>query len=150
MCQPSLAWGRNHNLSWCLRPPQGKMEIKGENQGSSSGEGNTSGNPAHTAAPGSGDLDFGRCFFCQRCGEEGHHARKFSKALWCDICHKETHVTNRCVWPKKSKVIVPIVGMAPDGLGFYVSQFSKNSSKNPINHSWAWLGCLRGWCLWEI
>jgi hypothetical protein len=32
------------------------------------------------------DRDFGRRFFYQICGEEGHHARDCSKSLWCEIC----------------------------------------------------------------
>jgi hypothetical protein len=77
------------------------------------------------------DLDLGRRVFCQKCGDEGHHARECFKPLWCEICRKETHVTAKCVWPKQSKPTMPIVGMAADGLGFYASQFAKNVAKKP-------------------
>lgn len=61
--------------------------------------------------------------------DEGHHSRDCAKSLWCVICRKETHVTAKCVWPKRSKPIMPIVGMAADGLGFYASQYAKNLAK---------------------
>jgi hypothetical protein len=54
-----------------------------------------------------------------------------SMLLWCDICRKDTHVTARCVLPKQSKPNMPIVGMAADGLGFYLSHFAKPISKKP-------------------
>lgn len=43
---------------------------------------------------------------------------------------EETRVMAKCVWPKQSKLMMSIMGMAVDGLGFYVSQFSKNLAKN--------------------
>lgn len=42
---------------------------------------------------------------------------------------EETRVMAKCVWPKQSKLMMSIMGMAVDGLGFYVSQFSKNLEK---------------------
>jgi hypothetical protein len=34
---------------------------------------------------------------------------------------KDTHVTTKCVWPKQIKLVMPIVGMVADDLGFYIS-----------------------------
>jgi hypothetical protein len=68
---------------------------------------------------------------CQKCGVEGHHAKDCFRSLWCDICHKETHMTARCVLPKQNKPCMPIVGMAADGLGFYSSHFAKPLSRKP-------------------
>jgi hypothetical protein len=101
--------------------PKGKGDSKGDLSGSSFGDGLNPGNPNPLEAPGMGDLESGHRFFCYNCGKEGHHTRKCAKNLWCDICRKETHVTARCVWPKHSKPIMPIVDMAADGLGFYAS-----------------------------
>jgi hypothetical protein len=78
-------------------------------------------------------------FFCQKCGAEGHHARDCFKSLWCDICHKETHMTARCVLPKQNKPCMPIVGMAVDDLGFYSSHFAKHLSRNLKGVSSVWL-----------
>jgi hypothetical protein len=129
--QNSPPWGRHRNLSWRLRPPHVKTEIKNDSQISSSGEGADLGNKNPTTHPAAMDLDLGRRLFCQKCGDEGHHARDCFKPLCCEICRKETHVTAKCVWPKQSKPTMPIVGMAADGLGFYASQFAKNAAKKP-------------------
>jgi hypothetical protein len=129
--QNSPPWGRHRNLSWRLRPPQMKVESKQDLQAATSGESADPGNMNHPTPPVPMDLDLGRRFFCQKCGEEGHRARECSKPLWCEICRKETHVTAKCVWPKQSKPTMPIVGMAADGLGFYASQFAKNAAKKP-------------------
>jgi hypothetical protein len=129
--QNSPPWGRHRNLSWRLRPPQMKVESKPDLQAATSGESADPGNMNHPTPPVHMDLDLGRRLFCQKCGEEGHHARECSKPLWCEICRKETHVTAKCVWPKQSKPTMPIVGMAADGLGFYASQFAKNATKKP-------------------
>lgn len=77
------------------------------------------------------DHDLGRRFFCQKCGEQGHHARDRSKSLWCEIYRKDTHVAARCVWPRHSKPMMPIVGITTDGLGFFSSQFAKSSLNKP-------------------
>jgi hypothetical protein len=69
--------------------------------------------------------------FCQKCGVDGHHARDCFRSLWCDFCHKETHMTARCVLPKQNKPCMSIVGMAADGLGFYSSHFTKPLSRKP-------------------
>src|SRR5688500_4777890 len=78
-------------------------------------------------------------FFCQKCIVEGHHIRDCFKALWCQVCRKETHVTTRCILPKQSKPSMPIVGMAADGLGFYLSHFAKPLSKKPRGVLLVWL-----------
>jgi hypothetical protein len=78
-----------------------------------------------------GESDPGKRFFCQKYGEEGHHARDCAKSLWCDVYMKDTHVNSKCVWPKQSKSVMPFVGMASDGLGFYSSQLA--TSSNPRN-----------------
>jgi hypothetical protein len=129
--QNSPPWGRHRNLSWRLRPPQMKAETKQDMQTTTSGEGVDPGNMNHPTPPDTMDLELGRRFFCQKCGDEGHHARECFKPLWCEICRKETHVTAKCVWPKQSKPTMPIVGMAADGLGFYASQFAKIAAKKP-------------------
>jgi hypothetical protein len=108
-----------------------KSETKQEGQTSSAGDGGDPGNMNHPTPVIPMDLDLGRRVFCQKCGDEGHHARECFKPLWCEICRKETHVTAKCVWPKQSKPTMPIVGMAADGLGFYASQFAKNAAKKP-------------------
>jgi hypothetical protein len=66
-----------------------------------------------------------------QCGMDGHHAKECFKSLWCEICHKETHNTARCVLPKQNKPCMPIIGMAADDLGFYSSHFSKPLSNKP-------------------
>jgi hypothetical protein len=124
---PPNAWGRHRNMSWRLRPSHVKSE--GEVIGSSSGDMNNPGNPKSPTLPGMLEVEGSRRTFCQKCGDEGHHARDCSRALWCDICMKETHVTAKCVWPRQNKPIMPLVGMAADGLSFYSSQFGKNISK---------------------
>jgi hypothetical protein len=126
---PPNAWGRHRNMSWRLRPSHVKSE--GEVIGSSSGDMNNPGNSKSPTLPGMLEVEGSRRTFCQKCGDEGHHARDCSRALWCDICMKETHVTAKCVWPRQNKPIMPLVGMAADGLSFYSSQFGKNISKKP-------------------
>lgn len=37
----------------------------------------------------------------------------------------------KCVWPRQSKPIMPLVGLAADGLGFLSSQLAKSNCKNP-------------------
>jgi hypothetical protein len=98
---------------------------------SSSGEGIQSGNPIITTTDLKKESELVRPAFCQKCGVDGHHARNCFNALWCDICRKDTHVTSRCVLLKQSKPSMPIVGMAADGLGFYLSHFAKPLSKKP-------------------
>jgi hypothetical protein len=98
---------------------------------SSSGEGIQSGNPIISPSALKKENDLVRPAFCQKCGVEGHHARNCFNALWCDICRKDTHVTSRCVLPKQNKPTMPIVGMAADGLGFYLSHFAKPLPKKP-------------------
>jgi hypothetical protein len=129
--QGSQSWNRNRNLSWRLKPQMGKADPQEGLMSSSSGDGTQSGN--HILSPTSlkKELDLARPAFCQKCGVEGHHARNCFNALWCDICRKDTHVTARCVLPKQSKPNMPIVGMAADGLGFYLSHFAKPISKKP-------------------
>jgi hypothetical protein len=68
-----------------------------------------------------GENELRRRFFCHKSGEEGHHTRDCIKSLWCIICRKDTLVAAKCVWPRQSKPIMPIIGLAADGLGFYSS-----------------------------
>jgi hypothetical protein len=82
-----------------------KTEIKNDSQISSSGEGVDPGNKNHSTPPVAMDLDLGRRLFCQKCGDEGHHARECFKPLWCEICRKETHVIAKCVWPKQANLL---------------------------------------------
>jgi hypothetical protein len=129
--QGSQSWNRNRNLSWRLKPTPGKSEHHEGLMSSSSGEGIQSGNPIISPTALKKESELVRPAFCQKCGVDGHHARNCFNALWCDICRKDTHVTSRCVLPKQSKPSMPIVGMATDGLGFYLSHFAKPLSKKP-------------------
>jgi hypothetical protein len=128
--QGSQSWNRNHNLSWRLKSQMGKADPQEGLMSSSSGDGTLSGNPIPSPTSLKKEIDLARPAFCQKCGVEGHHARNCFNALWCDI-RKDTHVTARCVLPKQSKPNMPIVGMAADGLGFYISHFAKPISKKP-------------------
>jgi hypothetical protein len=123
--QPLLVWGRNLNLSWRLRPPDASSEAKVDRLGSSSRDGSTPSNMIQPIPTGGMEVEGGCRLFCQKCSEDGHHAQDCARALWCDICRKESHVTARCVLPKQNKPIMPLVGLAADGLGFYSSQFAK-------------------------
>jgi hypothetical protein len=70
-----------------LKPPPRRMTPKGDFAGSSSTrEMMVQGNPNAMIPSPVVDRDFGRRFFYQICGEEGHHARDCSKSLWCEIC----------------------------------------------------------------
>jgi hypothetical protein len=129
--QGSQSWNRNRNLSWRLKSQPGKSDLHEGLLSSSSGDGIQSGNPIISPFTLKKENDPVRPAFCQKCGVEGHHARNCFNALWCDICRKDTHVTSRCVLPKQSKPNMPIVGMAADGLGFYLSHFAKPMSKKP-------------------
>jgi hypothetical protein len=129
--QGSQSWNRNRNMSWRLKPQAGKSEPQDGLMSSSSGDGIQSGNPILSPFSLKKEIDPARPAFCQKCGVEGHHARNCFNTLWCDICRKDTHVTSRCVLPKQSKPNMPIVGMAADGLGFYLSHFAKPISKKP-------------------
>jgi hypothetical protein len=101
--QGSSVWGRNRSFSCRLKPPLARSNFKEEIHGSSSEDGAKSGNPNPSFPSLSSEVDLGRRIFCQKCGEEGHHTRDFSKSLWCKIYIKETPVTTKCVWPKQSK-----------------------------------------------
>jgi hypothetical protein len=125
------SWNRARNLSWKLKPTLGKVEQQEGLLSPSPGEGTQTGNPIVSPLPLKKDVDLVRPAFCQKCSVEGHHARNCFNALWCDICRKETHVTSRCVLPKQNKPTMPIVGMAIDGLGFYLSHFAKPLTKKP-------------------
>jgi hypothetical protein len=129
--QGSQSWNRNRNLSCRLKPRLGKSDHHEGLMSSSSGDGIQSGNPIISPSTLKKENDPVRPAFCQKCGVEGHHARNCFNALWCDICHKDTHVTSRCVLSKQSKPNMPIVGMAADGLGFYLCHFTKPLSKKP-------------------
>jgi hypothetical protein len=129
--QGSQSWNRNRNLSWRLKPALGKSEHHEGLMSSSSGEGIQSGNPIISPSALKKENDHVCPAFCQKCGVEGHHARNYFNALWCDICRKDTHVTSQCFLPKQIKPTMPIVGMAADGLGFYLSHFAKPLSKKP-------------------
>jgi hypothetical protein len=129
--QGSQSWNRNRNLSWRLNPQTGKYDPHDGLMSSSSGDGIQSGNPILSPSSLKKEIEPAPPAFCQKCGVEGHHARNCFNALWCDICRKDTHVTARCVLPKQSKPNMPIVGMAADGLGFYLSHFTKPISKKP-------------------
>jgi hypothetical protein len=130
--QGSQSWNRNRNLSWRLKPQMGKADPQEGLMSSSSGDGTQSGNPILSPTSLKKEIDLARSAFCQKCGVEGHHARNCFNALGCDICRKDTHVTARRVLPKQSKPNMPIVGMAADGLGFYLSHFAKPISKKPM------------------
>jgi hypothetical protein len=112
-----------------LKPQLGKSDQHEGLMSSSSGDGIQSGNPIISPSTLKKENEPVRLAFCQKCGVEGHHARNCFNALWCDICRKDTHVTSRCVLPKQSKPSMPIVRMAADGLGFYLSHFAKPMSK---------------------
>jgi hypothetical protein len=130
--QGSQSWGKNQSLSCRLKPGTGKPENKDDILTSSSGDGGQScilKTPPPPILKKENELV--RCFFCQKCGTDRHHARDCFKSLWCEICRKETHNTARFVLPKQNKPFMPIVGMAADGLGFYSSHFSKPLSKKP-------------------
>jgi hypothetical protein len=129
--QGPQSWNRARNLSWKLKPTLGKAEQQEGLLSSSLGEGTQTGNPIVSPLPLKKDVDLVRPAFCQKCGVEGHHARNCFNALWCDICRKETRVTSRCVLSKQNKPTMPIVGMAADGLGFYLSHFAKPLTKKP-------------------
>jgi hypothetical protein len=129
--QGSHSWNRPRNLSWKLKPNVGKSEQQEGVLSPNPGEGSQPGNPAVSPVPLKKDLDLVRPAFCQKCGAGGHHARQCFNALWCDICRKETHVTARCVLPRQNKPTMPIVGLAADGLGFYLSHFAKPLIKKP-------------------
>jgi hypothetical protein len=129
--QGTHPWNRPRNLSWKLKPNIGKSEQQEGVLSPHPVEGNQPGNPSVSPVPLKKDLDLVRPAFCQKCGVEGHHARNCFNALWCDICRKETHVTSRCVLPKQNKPTMPIVGLAADGLGFYLSHFAKPLTKKP-------------------
>jgi hypothetical protein len=130
--QGSQSWGKNRNLSWRLKPGSGKPVIKDDFPASNPGD---AGQPGILKTPPppilKSENDLVRRVFCQKCGLDGHHARECFKALWCEICRKETHNTARCVLPKQNKPSMPIVGMAADGLGFYSSHFAKPLSNKP-------------------
>jgi hypothetical protein len=121
----------NKNMSWRLIPPPlGRGNPRSTTPGSStSSEMESSGTPIPIPSSGISEIEPERMFSCQKCGEDGHHARECTKVLWCEICRKDTHVTARCVWPKQTKPTMSIVGMAADGLGFYTSQCAKSSVK---------------------
>jgi hypothetical protein len=125
------SWNRTRNLSWKLKPNIGKSEQHEGVLSPHPGEGTQPGNPSVSPVPLKKDVDLVRPAFYQKCGVEGHHARNCFNALWCDICRKETHVTSRCVLPKQNKPTMPIVGLAADGLGFYLSHFAKPLTKKP-------------------
>jgi hypothetical protein len=129
--QGSQSWTQNRNLSWRLKPQMGKADPHEGLMSSSSGDGTQSGNPILSPTSLKKEIDFARPAFCQKCGVDGHHAINCFNTLWCDICRKDTHVTARCVLPKQRKPNMPIVGMAADGLGFYLSHFAKPISKKP-------------------
>jgi hypothetical protein len=78
-------------MSWRLRPSQ--MKSEGKMTDSSSGYRSTPGNPKSLILLGMLEVEGGRHLFYQKCGDECHHARDYSRALWRDICMKETHVT---------------------------------------------------------
>lgn len=143
--QVTPPWGRNRNLSWRLRPPLGRGGPKVILPGSStSGEIESAGIPNPIAPSSLTEIDSGRKLFCQKCGDEGHHARDCSKNLWCEICRKDTHVTAKCVWPKQTKPTMPIVGMAADGLGFYMMQFAKSQLNKPKPNALGLVKVLEG------
>jgi hypothetical protein len=96
---------------------------------SSSGEVIQSGNPNITPSGLKKENELARRVFYQKCGVDGYHAIDCFNALWCEICRKDTHVTTRCVLSKQSKPNMHIVGMAADGLWFYLSHFAKPLSK---------------------
>lgn len=127
--QGAQAWKNNRNLSWCLKPSPCKLDPKEDHMTSSSGDEGQSGNPKSSMPVIKKDFDLACRFFYQKCGGDGHHARDCFKSLWCEIYCKETHVIARCVLLNQSKLCMPIVGMAMDGLGFYLSHFAKPLSK---------------------
>jgi hypothetical protein len=129
--QGSQSWNKIRNPSWRLKPIIGKAEAKEDIGASSAGEGGHTGILKTPPVTMKKELEVVRRPFCQKCGVDGHHARDCFRSLWCDICHKETHMTARCVLPKQNKPCMPIVGMAADGLGFYSSHFAKPLSRKP-------------------
>jgi hypothetical protein len=114
-----------------LKPIIAKTEAKEDIGASSVGEGDLTGNLKTPLVAMKKEIEVVCRPFCQKCGVDGHHARDCFRSLWCDICHKETHMTARCVLPKQNKPCMPIVGMAADGLGFYSSHFAKPLSRKP-------------------
>jgi hypothetical protein len=99
--QGSQSWGKNRNLSWRLKTRSGKSEVKDDIPVSTPGDAGLPGilkTPPPPILKSENDLV---CrVFCEKCGLDGHHARECFKSLWCEICHKETHNTARCVLPK--------------------------------------------------
>lgn len=70
--QEQQQWGRNRNLSWRLKPPIGRMPVKGDFAGSSSsGEMLMQGNPNSQISPPVVDHDMGRRFFVRSVGKKG-------------------------------------------------------------------------------
>jgi hypothetical protein len=129
--QGSQSWNKIRNPSWRLKPILGKSDVKEDIGASSAGEGGHTGILKTPPAAMKKEVEVARRPFCKKCGVDGHHARDCFRSLWCDICHKETHMTARCVLPKQNKPCMPIVGMAADGLGFYSSHFAKPLSRKP-------------------
>jgi hypothetical protein len=130
--QGSQSWGKNRSLSWRLKTGSGKPDGKDDIPISTPGDGGQPGilkTPHPTILKVENELV--HRVFCQKYGMNGHHARECFKSLWCEICRKETQNTARCVLPKQNKPSMPIVGMAPDGLGFYSSHFAKPLSNKP-------------------
>jgi hypothetical protein len=39
--------------------------------------------------------------FCLKCGEKGHSVKECKAKVLCEICDKETHITERCTWLKQ-------------------------------------------------
>ncbi|TVU42012.1 hypothetical protein EJB05_08394, partial [Eragrostis curvula] len=72
---------------------------------------------------------FGRSGTLVHIRVEGHNSRECSKIVRCEICRKGTHITKRCVWPKQTKPVIQIVGLAVDGLGFCSAQHAKVNHK---------------------
>jgi hypothetical protein len=129
--QGSQSWNKIRNPSWRLKPILGKSDVKEDIGASSADEGGHTSILKTPPAAMKKEVEVARRPFCQKCGVDGHHARDCFQSLWCDICHKETHMTARCVLPKQNKPCMPIVGMAADGLGFYSSHFAKPLSRKP-------------------
>jgi hypothetical protein len=74
--QESPIWGRSRNLSWHIKPPAGRVLEWGAPGSSSSAASEFPCNPnPHIVLSRFGESNPGRRFFCQKCGEEEHHAR---------------------------------------------------------------------------
>lgn len=56
---------------------------------------------------------------CQKCDAEGHVSKDCKQEVLCDICGKNNHNVNKCVWPLQVKPVAKLVGYSAKGLGCF-------------------------------